>query len=123
MQYKMYYLLNANGHDVFCIKTISCSQHCSIIIGASLTLLLYCSCLCIMYQDNKLLSTLFHHYRSFTDPAIVLLMFMFSYIFVIVCGLFGKVWNLCRSFYCSVISVLSWRSNYQRETVRIPLTG
>ena len=46
---------------------------------------------------------------AFTDPAIVLSMFMLSFIFVIVCGLVEA------SLYCQ------WKSSYQEEKVGIPL--
>ena len=73
----------------------------------------------------KLIIFVFHlRKRSFIDPAIVLSMFMLSFIFVIVCGLFewericaGFLFIVCLYYYCS------GKSNYQDGRVGIPLNG
>ena len=58
----------------------------------------------------------------FIDPATVyvLSIFMLSFIFVIVCGLFK--WNLCR-FFIIYLYNCHWRSNYQEGRIWISLTG
>ena len=60
--------------------------------------------------------------RAFTDPAIVLSMFMLQFIFVIACDLFE--WKqICRFLSICLYMYCCWRFSYQERWVGIPLTG
>ena len=58
--------------------------------------------------------------RTFIDHALVLSMFMFSFICVILCGLFD--WKRIYSFFYRLFMYCCWRDNYQ-EGGEIPLTN
>jgi hypothetical protein len=64
----------------------------------------FCPKLRVFNQNNLLSSPVVTQLRAFIDPGIVLSMFMLSFIFVIVCGLF--VWTrVCVGLFIYVLSL------------------
>ena len=79
-----------------------------------------CLFTCKIQTDNMRMRTATFHWPSYGVCYYVLSMFMLSFIFVIVCGLFK--WNLCR-FSIIYLYNCHWRSNYQEGRIWISLTG